>query len=294
MAASFARLQRPHGTLLSDQSAIRSSDATSHTLTQNGPVRAAQEIFETPALPGDPQMSANVSLGTTIMAVAFNGGVVLAADSRTSSGRYVVNRTSNKLTKLTKNIYCCRSGSAADTQYLAEMVSNYLESNEVETGREVPVVSGASLFHKLCYMNKWNISAGIIVGGYDSINGGSVYCIPSGGCMVKLPYAIGGSGSIFLYAYMDSHYKPNMTKEECLDLCKSAVAHALSRDGSSGGVVRTMCITADGAEDSTTPWTAIPYTLERDPKYNELVPQNTPFASTSKNGENVVDSSQNF
>lgn len=293
MAASYARLVRPNNTLLSDQSAMHGA-ATSHTLTQNGATRAAKDLFETPGLPGDPQMSANVSLGTTIMAVAFNGGVVLAADSRTSSGRYVVNRTSNKLTKLTDNIYCCRSGSAADTQYLAEMVSNYLESTRIESRAEVPVVSGASLFHKLCYMNKWGISAGIIVGGYDSINGGSVYCIPSGGCMVKLPYAIGGSGSIFLYAFMDSHYKPNMTKEECLALCRSAVAHALSRDGSSGGVVRTMCITADGAEDSTTPWTAIPYTLEGDAKYHDLVNANTPFASTSKDGENVVDSTQNF
>lgn len=293
MAASFAKLQRPHGTLLSDPSSANAT--TSHApLTQNGPVRAAKEIFEPEALPGDPQMSANVSLGTTIMAVAFNGGVVLAADSRTSSGRYIVNRTSNKLTKLTENIYCCRSGSAADTQFLAEMVSNYLEGQRIESGRELPVASGASLFHKLCYMNKWSISAGIIVGGYDKINGGSVYCIPSGGCMVKLPYALGGSGSIFLYSYMDSHYKPNMTKDECLSLCRSAVAHALSRDGSSGGVVRTMCITADGAEDSTTPWTAIPYTMERDPNYQTLVNANTPFSSTSKEGENVVDSAQNF
>eukprot|EP00744_Colponema_vietnamica_P008053 GILI01011512.1.p1 GENE.GILI01011512.1~~GILI01011512.1.p1 ORF type:complete len:290 (-),score=74.83 GILI01011512.1:109-978(-) len=287
-----AILQRPHHTLLSDQQAFKPTNA--HAITANGPTRAAKEMFEAPALPGDPQLSANVSLGTTIMAVAFNGGVVLAADSRTSSGRYVVNRTSNKLTKLTDNIYCCRSGSAADTQFLAEMVSNYLETQRIESGKEVAVVSGASLFHKLCYINKWGISAGIIVGGYDATNGGSVYCIPSGGCMVKLPYALGGSGSIFLYSYMDSHYKPNMTKDECLALCRSAVAHALSRDGSSGGVVRTMCITADGAEDSTTPWTAIPYTLERDPKYQELVKANLPYSSTTKEGDNVTDSSQNF
>lgn len=38
-----------------------------------------------------------VSSGTTIIAVAFAGGVVLGADSRTSSGSYVVNRVADKV-----------------------------------------------------------------------------------------------------------------------------------------------------------------------------------------------------
>ncbi|KAJ2343324.1 Proteasome subunit beta type-1, partial [Coemansia sp. RSA 2618] len=57
-----------------------------------------------------------VNLGTTIMAVKFDGGVVIAADSRTSTGPYVANRVTDKLTKVNDLIYCCRSGSAADTQ----------------------------------------------------------------------------------------------------------------------------------------------------------------------------------
>ena len=42
--------------------------------------------------------SGEVSLGTTIMAVSFDGGVVVGADSRTSTGSYVANRVSDKLT----------------------------------------------------------------------------------------------------------------------------------------------------------------------------------------------------
>ena len=57
-----------------------------------------------------------VSSGTTIMAVPFKGGVVLGADSRVSTGTYVANRASDKIAQLTENIFCCRSGSAADTQ----------------------------------------------------------------------------------------------------------------------------------------------------------------------------------
>ena len=41
---------------------------------------------------------------TTIMAVTFDGGVVLGADSRTSTGNYIANRVTDKLTQLTDNV----------------------------------------------------------------------------------------------------------------------------------------------------------------------------------------------
>lgn len=53
-----------------------------------------------------------VNLGTTIMAVAFDGGVVIGADSRTTTGSYIANRVTDKLTHINGNVYCCRSGSA--------------------------------------------------------------------------------------------------------------------------------------------------------------------------------------
>jgi 20S proteasome subunit beta 1 len=99
---------------------------------------------------------------TTIMAVTFDGGVVMGADSRTSTGlliysllaellgralvcataseadvdtafgrmlrglniagSYVANRVSDKITAIHDRIYVCRSGSAADTQAISDVV----------------------------------------------------------------------------------------------------------------------------------------------------------------------------
>lgn len=276
-------LQRPHSTLLHEPCYPQQPRQGP---TKNGPVQSSKVLFKAEPAVMDPQLSEAVSLGTTILAVSFDGGVVLAADSRTSSGSYVVNRTSNKLTKLTKNVYCCRSGSAADTQSLAKRTSNYLERYAIDVGTDVNVATAASLFHKLCYMNKWNISAGIIVAGYDPVNGGSVYSIPSGGSCVKLDYAIGGSGSIFLYSFFDANYRTSMTKDECVKFCQTAVAHAYSRDGSSGGLVRTIALTAGEPEDVTVPWTQSPYCMEKDPKYQTQAVQNPPFSSSAKVTEN--------
>ena len=56
-----------------------------------------------------------VNLGTSIMAVSFKDGVILGADSRTSTGAYIANRVTDKLTRLQDKAWCGRHGSAADT-----------------------------------------------------------------------------------------------------------------------------------------------------------------------------------
>jgi hypothetical protein len=58
--------------------------------------------------------------GTTIVAVSFEGGVVVGADSRVSTGNYISNRASDKLTPLADNVWLMRSGSAADTQAVSD------------------------------------------------------------------------------------------------------------------------------------------------------------------------------
>ena len=63
------------------------------------------------------------------MAVAYDGGVILGADSRTSTGSYVANRVSDKIVPIHDYIWACRSGSAADTQAVIDMVKYYVASH---------------------------------------------------------------------------------------------------------------------------------------------------------------------
>lgn len=43
------------------------------------------------------------------------------------SRAYIANRVTDKLTKVCDNIYCCRSGSAADTQAITDIVAYYMD-----------------------------------------------------------------------------------------------------------------------------------------------------------------------
>jgi 20S proteasome alpha/beta subunit len=97
------------------------------------PSRSFLSPYPTPLHQGTPTPSSiqkiPADLGTTIMAVEFDGGVVIGADSRTSAGAYIVNRVTDKLTKVHERIYCCRSGSAADTQVQAIFSPNFPSKN---------------------------------------------------------------------------------------------------------------------------------------------------------------------
>ncbi|CCE63389.1 hypothetical protein TPHA_0E02990 [Tetrapisispora phaffii CBS 4417] len=189
-----------------------------------------------------------VSLGTSIMAVTFKDGVILGADSRTTTGAYIANRVTDKLTRVQDKIWCCRSGSAADTQAVADIVQYQLELYTAQFGEPSTKVA-ASIFKTMCYDNKDNLSAGIIVAGFDDKeNKGEVYSIPLGGSLHKQKYAIAGSGSTFIYGYCDKNYKENMTKDETVDFMKHSLSQAIKWDGSSGGVIRMVVVTKDGVE----------------------------------------------
>ncbi|XP_077566774.1 proteasome subunit beta type-6 [Stigmatopora nigra] len=189
-----------------------------------------------------------VSTGTTIMALEYDGGVVIGADSRTTTGAYIANRVTDKLTPIHERIFCCRSGSAADTQAIADVVAYQLGFHSIELDEPPLVETAANLFRASCYRYREELTAGIIVAGWDRRKGGQVYCVPVGGMLARQPVSVGGSGSTYIYGFMDSNYKAGMSREQCLELTATALSLAMERDGSSGGVVRLASISEEGVE----------------------------------------------
>lgn len=87
---------------------------------------------------------------------------------------YVVNRVTDKLTPLTDTIFCCRSGSAADTQAMADIVKYQLDFYRMQMNQEPTVRAAAEVFRSMAYKYRDDLSAGIIVAGWDAKNGGQV------------------------------------------------------------------------------------------------------------------------
>lgn len=116
----------------------------------------------------------------------------------------------------------------------------------MEMGEPPAVKTAANIFREMCYNYRDSLLAGIICAGFDKRDGGQVYDIALGGMLIRRPVSIGGSGSTYIYGYVDSNYRPNMAEEECIKFVTKGLALAMSRDGSSGGVVRIGVITKDG------------------------------------------------
>ncbi|XP_064543077.1 proteasome subunit beta type-6-like [Drosophila montana] len=186
--------------------------------------------------------------GTTIIAVEFDGGVVMGADSRTSCRTYVSNRSADKLTRITDHIYCCRSGSASQTQTLANTVAYAMNYYECSVGEPALVRDAAVHFRNKIYESRQSMMASIIVAGWDRCHGGQVYSVPISGLMVHEPCAVAGSGAAYIQGFVTAHYRPGMQQAETVELVKSAVQLAIQHDCSSGGIVRVGVINEYGMD----------------------------------------------
>ena len=131
--------------------------------------------------------------------------------------------------------------------------------SRVETGLPPRVKTAAHLMQRLCYENKDQLLAGLIVAGWDPVDGGSVYSIPLGGTCLKVPFALSGSGSTYIYGLVDSEYRPDLSLEQARAFVKKSIAHAMARDGSSGGVIRTVCVRPEGNDRDYTPGDQLPF-----------------------------------
>lgn len=98
------------------------------------------------------------------------------------------------------------------------------------------------------YNNKASLMGAMIVAGYDKKRGGQVYGVPIGGALVRQEWATDGSGSTYIWGYLDDAWRAGMGREEAEKLVVTALALAMSIDGSSGGMARLVTVTEKGSE----------------------------------------------
>ncbi|VDQ00907.1 unnamed protein product [Trichobilharzia regenti] len=163
---------------------------------------------------------------------------VITKSYNSFSSTYVVNRVTDKLTQLTKSIYCCRSGSAADTQTIADMVRYKLDFHRLEMDREPTVLEAAMSCRHFCYNYRDDLTAGIIVAGWDSELGGQ-----------------SRSQDTEDLCSNPQQFRNVMISFSLLNL---GVALAINRDGSSGGCIRLAIISKDGVERRLTKGDEVP------------------------------------
>jgi 20S proteasome alpha/beta subunit len=90
-------------------------------------------------------------------------------------GSYVANRSSDKIEFVSKKIYSLKCGSSADSQIVLKYTKYYLDNHALELDSEPQVKTAAKLLSSILYYNKQSFSSSFILGGYDNIEGFSLF-----------------------------------------------------------------------------------------------------------------------
>jgi proteasome beta subunit len=186
--------------------------------------------------------------GTTTLGLICDGGVVLATESQATMGNLKANITAPKIYKIAPRISITISGSVADCQQVAKIMSANLNLRKYEIGREVSVKAAAQLTSVLLYQNRSYISM-LVLGGVDE-TGPHIYTLDPLGSLLEEPkFGATGSGSVLAYGVLEDEYKEGMGIDEGRDLAIRAVKAAKARDINSGGRIQIHKITQEGIEE---------------------------------------------
>jgi 20S proteasome subunit beta 2 len=182
--------------------------------------------------------------GTTIAGVIFSDGVVLGADTRATADKIVADKKCSKIHFLSKYIYCCGAGTAADTEMTTNMISSQLSLHLLNTGREPRVCTANRLLKQHLFRYHGLVSAALVLGGVDSTGPHLTTVAPHGSTDV-LPYVTMGSGSLAAMAVFEARYRPNMSGQDAIALISDAIRAGILNDLGSGSNIDLCIITKD-------------------------------------------------
>ncbi|SCU83337.1 LAFA_0D03004g1_1 [Lachancea sp. 'fantastica'] len=186
------------------------------------------------------------STGTTIVGVKFNGGVVIAADTRSTQGPIVANKNCAKLHRMAPKIWCAGAGTAADTEAVTRLIGSNLELHSQYVNREPRVVSALQMLKQHLFKYQGHVGAYLIVAGSDP-TGAHLFSIHAHGSTDVGFYQSLGSGSLAAMAVLESHWKQDLTREEAMQLASDAIEAGIWNDLGSGSNV-DLCVMEVGKD----------------------------------------------
>jgi len=195
-----------------------------------------------------------VKKGTTTVGIVCKEGIVLAADKRaTAAGRIILNKSVDKVYKLTDDLAVTIAGNVSDIQLITKLIKAEISLKTVRTGKKPTVKEVANLLGTIIYQNirRFSVIPGItafLLAGRDS-SGLHLYELsPDGSVMKHTTYMADGSGFMMALGVLDTIYKENLPIQEGIKLAVKAVNAAMQRDAATGEGIDVLTVTKDGVK----------------------------------------------
>jgi len=197
--------------------------------------------------------------GTTIVAAAFDGGVIMAGDRRATAGNMIAQRNFEKVFR--SDDYSCIgiSGVAGMGVEFARLFQLELEHYEKLEGRLLSLEGKANRLAGIVRANLSGAMQGLVVvplfAGYDTEKDiGRIFSYDvTGGRYEEHRFHSIGSGSVFARGSLKKLYADGMSDADAISACMQALYDAADDDSATGGPDLTRriypivaIVTADG------------------------------------------------
>jgi len=194
--------------------------------------------------------------GTTTLAFLFEGGIIVAVDSRSTMGPYIASQSVKKVIEINPYLLGTMAGGAADCSFWERHLGRECRLWELRNKERISVAAASKLLANITYSYKgYGLSMGTMIAGWDK-TGPNLFYVDDDGTRLRGRRFSVGSGSTYAYGVLDSGYKWNLSVEEAIELGRRSIYHATHRDAYSGGLVNVYHVHKNGwtkisSEDST-------------------------------------------
>ncbi|GGS69158.1 proteasome subunit beta [Streptomyces violaceus] len=197
-------------------------------------------------LPGNRQLPPTQGVieaphGTTIVAVTFPGGVVLAGDRRATMGNVIAQRDIEKVFPADEYSAVGIAGTAGLAVEMVKLFQLELEHFEKVEGAQLSLEGKANRLSTMIRSNLGMAMQGLAVvplfAGYDvGRDRGRIFSYDvTGGRSEETNFAATGSGSIFARGAMKKLFRDDLSEEEATTLVVQALYDAADDDSATGG-----------------------------------------------------------
>jgi len=185
--------------------------------------------------------------GATAVGITFDGGIVLASEKRIAFGNFLVSKSTKKTFPITNKVGATCAGLVADMQILSLQISALAKIRKMDLKRDVPPNTVAKMMSNMMYERRYfPLLTQVIVGGV--VDKPIMYTLDPLGSGLPDDYAAVGTSAEMALGVLEPQFKPNMSRDDAVDLAKRAVRSAALRDSASGDGLDILLITKSDTE----------------------------------------------
>jgi proteasome beta subunit len=179
--------------------------------------------------------------GTTVVAIRYADGVIMAGDRRATSGHLISHRTMEKVFAADRYSGVAIAGAAGPAIEMVRLFQLQLEHYEKVEGAHLSLEGKANQLGQMVRNHLPAAMQGLAVvplfAGYDTRrNAGRLFQYDvTGGRYEEQDFSSTGSGSLHAGTVIKLGYKEAMTREEAIDLAIRALFQAADEDSATGG-----------------------------------------------------------